>query len=98
MTPSPIHWAGQSRSYFLIDYVDNQEVIRHALFSDSVAAAASEGREIRISKHPHIKFFRDIANYIFTMTGDPLTDEYNAASAEVKTERFANSVGNYING
>lgn len=93
-----IFWAGQDRSYWLIDRLDTEDEARHALFSDSVTAAASEGRVMTTSKHSHIKYYRDLANYVFTSTGDPLTAEYQAASPEEKTDRFAKSVENYING
>jgi hypothetical protein len=93
-----IFWAGQDRSYLLIDHIDTEDEARRALFSDSTTAATSEGRVMTTSKHPHIKYYRDLANYIFTNTGDPLTADYQAASPQEKTDRFARSVENYING
>ena len=93
-----ILWAGQDRSYFLIDRLETEDGIRHALFSDSAAAASSEGRQMKISKHPHIKHFSDLAHYIFTSTEDPLTAEYLVADPSERRDRFAKSLGNYING
>jgi hypothetical protein len=93
-----IQWASKDRSYHLIDRLETEVDIRHALFSDSATAASSEGREMKISKHPHIKHFSDLAHHIFTNTGDPLTAEYLAADHSERRDRFAKSLGNYING
>lgn len=84
-----------ARTERLLDWLEENPVDRHKLFSDSTKDAKDEGRRKRVAKGTKSEFHKSIATYVFSADGDKVVRDDFAANPGNYTKSVDNYIGRY---
>ena len=84
-----------ARTERLLDWLEENPVDRHKLFSDSTKDAKDEGRRKRVAKGTKSEFHKSIATHVFSADADKVVRDDFAANPGNYTKSVDNYIGQY---